>query len=83
MTEIAGQDDVLKHSDVLSQVYVLENSDQKVATAKSQFSDEYDVEYNECNGSIIHNSGGSRGSYGKSGYPALCIVVHTGEFDDD
>ena len=80
MPEIAERDDLLEHSDVLSQVYVLENSDQKVATAKSQFADEYDVEYSGCNGSIIHNSGGSRGTYGKSGYPALCTVVHTGEF---
>lgn len=67
----------LERSSVEREVYILE-SDDTVQTAKSQFSDEYDVPYSETHGSIIRNSGGHTYVQGRrSKYPCLCVVVHT------
>lgn len=67
----------LEHSDVEREVYILE-SDDTVQTAKSQFSEEYGIPYDELNGSIIRNSGGHIYVQGRrSSYPCLCVVVHS------
>jgi len=65
-------------ADVASEVYVLTDSDQTVSQVKSQFADEHDVPYSECNGSIIHGSGG-RSYHSRSKYPARCVIIHNPE----
>lgn len=65
----------LERADVLSEVYIVEDKNHTVATAKSQFAEEYDVPYSECNGSVIHGSGG-RSYHSRSKYPARCVVIH-------
>ncbi len=63
----------LQTANVRSEVYILENHDQKVSTAKSQFSEEYDVPYSNLSGKIIDQSG-----YGYS-YPRFAVVVEDHE----
>ena len=69
----------LETADVTHDIYVVEESG-KQQSAKSQFADEYDVPYDECNASLIHNSGG-RDHQSRSKYPALVVVVHTESFE--
>lgn len=59
----------LEKPDVRSEVYVLEDRSQQVSTAKSQFADEYDVDYSDSKGKMIDRPG-----YGRQ-YPAYCVVV--------
>ena len=67
----------LETAEVDREVYILQSSDDSVGKAKSQFSDEKDIPYAECNGSIIHGSGGHTHVQGRrSKYPCLCVVVH-------
>ena len=61
-------EDGLDKPDLRSEIYVIENRDQTVATAKSQFAEEYDVEYSNITGKIIDPG------YSAS-YPRLVVVV--------
>lgn len=63
----------LEKPNLRSEVYQLENKEQTVATAKSQFSDEYDVPYSNLKGTIFHREG-----YRRS-YPAYCVVIEKDE----
>ena len=60
------------------ELYLLDTNKESVAAAKSQFSDEYDVPYNEVSGSKIHGTGNGRArQYTRtSGNQCLCICVH-------
>jgi hypothetical protein len=63
----------LQKSNNRSQLYVLEDGDDSVSTAKSQFAEEYDVDYSNVKGTKFKHPG-----YGKK-YPAYCAVVEVGE----
>lgn len=60
--------------DVESEVYRLDEKGETVATAKSQFSDEYDVPYSNLKGNILYRTG-----KGWSKHPAFCVVSETPE----
>lgn len=68
----------LTKADVSSEVYILDTNEHTVATAKSQFADEYNLPYKEVSGSKIHGTGnGRQRMYTRtSGSECLCVVVH-------
>jgi hypothetical protein len=64
----------LDRSNVESAVYRLEEKNETVGTAKSQFAKEHDVDYNNLKGKIILNLGTG---WGKR--PSYCVVAEVPE----
>lgn len=60
--------DGLESHEKESEVYVIEDHNQTVSTAKSQFAEEYEIDYSEVAGKIIDPG------YGAS-YPRLAVVT--------